>query len=343
MSYRLTGAIGSLAGHAIANQIHYSHQQAALAHWHSPLSRLGRSGIFSLRMNKAADEVRKAIDEAGSPDWHTVSGLRATAGDTWQFLTVAADRAAVIEVQVEDDCAAAVRLADAGRRALAERLGTDRPVHPFVCLADSTSEPRELPAPSGVAVAVTGLPWLSGLLRSRLGPGAEADEPDTETEAAQWRATTLCSLTFNALRRFHVPGSWVIQNLLPDDRIPETIDLVIAGPTGVFVIAAEVTDDQRAVERVSFDAARLRAYLPHVDVIPTIVSRSIAAPRFGPADNAGYPIAWLHPDHTLGFIGSVRRRGLSLPEIGVLNAPAPGWLRQVSFTGDTNHTTFHWR
>jgi hypothetical protein len=293
-------------------------------------------------MNRAAGEVRRALDEAGSLGWHTASGLRMTIGDTWQLAIVAADRAAVIEVQVDEDCAAAVRLADTGRRALAEWLGPDCPVQPFVCLANSTSEPRELPAPSGTAVTVTGLPWLPGLLRSRLGPGPEAADLDMMIATAQWRVNTLDSLACGVLRGCYPPGSWVIRNLLPDDRIPETIDLVIAGPTGVFVIAAAVTDDQQTVERVCFDAARLRAYLPHTDVIPMIVSRSVTTPRFGPADNAGYPIAWLHPEQALAFLGSVRRRGLALPEIGVLNAPAPGWFRQVSVTSDAIHIRIQW-
>ncbi|MFI5891856.1 hypothetical protein ACIA5D_17270 [Actinoplanes sp. NPDC051513] len=240
------------------------------------------------------------------------------------------------------DCAAAVRIADAGRQALAGRLGPDRPVHPFVCLADSTSEPRELPAPSGAVVVVTGLPWLSGLLRNRLGAGTEAAEPDPETAAARWRGITLGSLRVEAIRRAYPPGTWVIENLLPDDRIPQTIDLVIAGPTGAFVIAADVEGDQQTVERVSFGAARLRAYLPHIDVIPAIVSRSVTAPRFGPADNAGYPIAWLQPEQALAFLGSVRRRGLTLPEVAVLNAPAPGWYRHVTIIGDGIDTRFGW-
>jgi hypothetical protein len=342
MPYHLASAVGAIVGRAIANEIHNSRQRAAVAHWHSPLSRLGRCGIFSLRMNRAAGEVRKAIDEAGSPSWHTASGLRLTAGDTGQLVTVTADWASVIEVQVDEDCAAAVRLADDGRQALAERLGPDRPVYPFVCLANSESEPRELPAPSGAAVAVTGLPWLSGLLRNRLGPSTDAADPVMEIAAAQWRADTLDSLTFDVVQGSCPQGSWVIRNLLPDDRIPETIDLTVAGPTGVFVIAAAVTGDQQTAERVCLDAARVRSYLPHTDVIPVIVSRSVTAPRFGPADNAGYPIAWLPPEQALEFLGSVRRRGLALAEIGVLNAPAPGWSRQVSVTGDAIHTRFKW-
>jgi hypothetical protein len=49
----------------------------------------------------------------------------------------------------------------------------------------------------------------------------------------------------------------------------------------------------------------------------------------------------LHPEQALAFLGSVRR-GLALPEIGVLNAPAPGWSRQVSVTGDAVHTQVQW-
>lgn len=366
MSNHLAGTVGAIAGRLIANEIDKSRQRAATAHWHSPLSRLGRSGILSLRMNLAVDKVREAVEEAASPSWHTISGPRLTAGDTWQLVIVAPGGAAVIEVDVEEDCAAPVRLADAGRRALADRVGPGRPVYPFVCLTNSTSEPRRLPAPSGTAVAVAGLPWLAGLLRTQLGRGASrgtaapgssgqrrhfasgrfhgarATGLDPELAAAQWRADTVDSLASAVLRGFYPPGSWVIPNLLPDDRIPESIDLVMAGPTGVFVIAAAVTGDQRTVERVCLDAARLRGYLPYSDVIPMIVSESVTEPRFGPADNAGYPIAWLHPEQAVAFLGSVRRRGLALPEIGVLNAPAPSWSRLVSVSSDAIHTTVRW-
>jgi hypothetical protein len=220
-------------------------------------------------------------------------------------------------------------------------------VHTFVCRADSSDEPREVPGPSGSPVTVAGLPWLDGCLRRRLGYSPLAtrapDEVRPLVEAAQWRTGEQSDLAGAALRWLPPQQWWIIQDLYLDDGHPSTVDLVVAGPSGVFAIDFSMTCDDESIARVSLHASRLRAYLPHVEVLPMIVSESAAATRSGPKDRAGYPIPCVKPGQALAFIRNIRRRGPMPYEIATLNAPNPGWGRQVAIgPNGVPNTHYQW-
>ncbi len=334
MVYFLDGMISDLVGTAITTGIHNSRERAATAHWYSPLSRLGRCGIFSLRAWEARDLVLRAVSDAGLDTCQVAYDLRLPGTNIGQILAAGPQGVAVVESLIGDDHITAVRRAGDASLALSTLAGEDFPVYAFVCRAELEEEPRQLPGPSGNPVTVTGLPWLSGLLRRQLAYST-VDRPlpdrlDLPLVAAQWRADHQRLLASRAVRQLPPQWWWLIEDLYLDDRNPGTADLVVAGPGGVFVIDFSMTGDDDAVARVCLQAGRLRGYLPHVDVLPMIVSESVTTTRYGPNDPAGYPVAWLNPSHALAFIEGTRRRGLATHEIGILNTPAPGWIRRVT-------------
>ncbi|WP_432838525.1 hypothetical protein [Dactylosporangium sp. CA-092794] len=309
--------IGSMVGSAVGRAVRNERARAEEAHWHSPMSRLGRCGVTSLRWRKATEEVMDAIDTAAGGRWRRANGV---AGFGVQcFLVFGAGRAAVVWTVIGDDYVAAVQGADSAARAV-------EAVRAFVCRADLADEPRDLPAPSGRSVTVSGLPWLAGLLRTTLSDGEALVPEGLEARLAagerrllhQWNAD--CA----ALQSCPPQWWWYISDLYLDDGLPEPLDLVMAGPGGVFVCGFG-----SGVADVGRQAQRVRGYLPMAEVLPVIVDERVEANRFGPADAAGLPIAWLHPDRLLDFVLRTQRRGLAAPQISTLNFPAPDWYRRL--------------
>ncbi len=348
MAYFLGAAIGNAVGAVASTAIDNARRNRAIARWNSPLSRLGRCGIYSLRLGKAVSDTWNAVYEAGSLEW-TFSGSVEFGGirAPERIVLFAAEAGALIEVIIGDEYVAAVRRTDEAVQALHAHLRHPGiPLHGFVCRADAQEEPRELPAPSGNRITVTGMPWLSGLLRARLGDNDKVScVPDgfrPEMKASAWRETKQHDLYYGTIERF--PQWWTIRDLRLDDGLHESIDIVSIGPAGVLAVEVSNMEPGAGVGRVSRHAHRLRDRLPQVDVVPVIVTDEVTQMRFGPeVDTAGYPIAWIHPEQFYEFARQLSRRGPGHPEIAFLNAPAPGWWRRTGFGQDGVEVLWGWQ
>jgi hypothetical protein len=323
--------IGTAVGTVVANEVHKGRERAALARRLSPHGRLGLSGIASLRYYHAAEDVYDMTCEAG--DWFVLRGARLGRHEM-PFVVISDDWAVVVNPMIGADHVGGVRAADEAAAVLTAWTAPDPlPVTSILCRADTEDEPRDVPGPSGGTVTITGLPWLTGVLRQRIGavdrrtPGPESlDEPFT---SGSWRSSRRYALYWAAVGRLPARDWWVVPRLMLDDAYPEPVDLLLAGPNGVFVVELSKTGAGDCADRVAHNAQRLRGYLPAADVVPVVVSDSVTTPRFGPADLAGNPIAWLHQDGLLDFVCGTRRRGVGWQEVGVLNNPGTGYYRRV--------------
>lgn len=350
MAYFLGAAAIVAADIAIDGVLHrrsVAAQNRDIALWNSPLSRLGRCGIYSLRATEAVEDVLTEISENEGPGWLYTNGLNFAGGRVPERIVVfAAEAVAVIDVILYEDYAFAVRYADEAALELTDRLCLPRiPVFGFVCRASLDEEPRYLPAASGRPVGVTGRPWLPGLLRARLGDNDEISSlPDhfwPAFQAGSWAYEQQSHLFWDTLREF--PHWWTIINLRLDDGQDETVDVVCAGPHAVFAIDVSNVDPDGSVKRISRHIHRLRAYLPQANLVPVIITDSVRRMEFGPqVDTAGNPIAWVNPGCFTEFARKVRLRGLSPAEIAFLNAPAPGWTRSVGFGPDGPELSWGW-
>ncbi len=350
MAYFLGAAFVVAADVAIDGVMHMrsvARQNRAIALWNSPLSRLGRCGIYSLRATTAVEEALTEIYEIEPYGWTYTNGLYFAGSRVPERIVVFASAAvAVIDVILYEDYAFAVRYVDEAALELTDRLCLPRiPVFGFVCRAGLDEEPRYLPAASGRPVGVTGRPWLPGLLRARLGDSDEGsclpDHFEPAFQAASWAYEQQSNLFWDMLREF--PHWWTIMNLRLDDEQDETVDLVCAGPNAVFAIDVSNVDPDGSVKRISRHIHRLRAYLPWANLVPVIITDSVRRMEFGPhVDTAGNKIAWINPDCFTEFARKVRLRGLSAAEIAFLNAPAPGWRRTVGFGPDGPEVSWGW-
>jgi len=337
--------LGSILATAAANQARNSRARAEAAQWHSPLGQLGRCGILSLRIRKALDDTLHQAYEAALPDGLVGNDVRLPWGGALPIVVAVGGRAAVVEPVIGPDVVAAVQRADEASTALAALTSPGYVSATLVCRADTEEEPRALPGPSGRSVTVTGLSWLSGLLRQRLSDAGTTELPAALAEpfaAAEWRARHQWNLSRAAARALPSPWWWFIRDLYLDDG-GEPIDLALAGPGGVFAVKFSMSGTGDCLARVSGQCERLRRYLFRSDVVPVVATATAPAVRFGPSDAAGNPVAWLDPQHLLGFLSSVRRRGVVPQDVAMLNAPAHGWYRRLEAGPDgAASTLFGW-
>lgn len=362
MAYLMGAALGIATGAIIDTVQQRNVQQRVLqqqTHWRSPLSRLGRCGIFSLRVTDAVGEVVSKIAEADTGEWSYANDVRCDGSQAGvdQLVIYVDGRAAVIQAILHADYPAAVRLADLGVQAVSLAAGRRLPVSAYVCRVDAADEPRTLPGPSGSEVTVTGLPWLSGLLRRRL--VSDPDDADGVIDHdggapsglrlalvdASWRAKQKAMLVEQSLRALPAHLWWSAVNLYLDDQMTDSVDFVLAGPGGVFVIefarTARMEDAFRAVRQ----SQRLRQYLPYSAIVPMVVCEQVTNVADWPArvDVSAHPVPALQPDHMVDYLLRATARGIGPHELATLNAPWPGWYRQVWFgPGGSPNLRYGW-
>jgi len=342
-------AYGAVEG-SVQNHLAQRRAVEQQARWHSPLSRLGRCGIFSIRAENAVVGVLNAVADASQNRWRVASDVRYldNRGGADELLVFGNGRMVVVRAVMGTDYSAAVARVDYGAQAVCAVGMPEADVSRIVCRADTTDEPRPLPGPSGSEVMVTGLPWLSGLLRRELDrvAGAASEVPEALQEPfsrAWWRLDQKWTLSQQSLRCLAAQSWWVAKDLYLDDGIGDPVDLVLAGPGAVFVLEFERTATAETASRVIWQAHRLRGYLPYATIAPIVVREDDHYPSGWPVDPSLYPVAALAPDQVLGYAGRAAARGLPPPAIATLNAPWPQWWRRVTFRSDGSpNVQFGW-
>ncbi|MQA97807.1 MAG: hypothetical protein GEV11_25470 [Streptosporangiales bacterium] len=157
-----------------------------------PLSRLGIAAIQAARSVPEESAAYHEVLAAAGPDWHVARGAVTPSGMVaGAAVVVARGVAMTVDVAIGGFTPDDVGRADGTGWEVAQTAGPGLTVRPMLRVTGRDLEPREVVAPTGRPVAITGDRWLAGLLRSHLtvpppGPGSppRPEEPAPEPAAA---------------------------------------------------------------------------------------------------------------------------------------------------------------
>jgi hypothetical protein len=335
---RLGIVAGEVLGGVLSSQLQRDERRRQEAHLRAPLTRLGVSGIVSVRERSALDEVIADLADAADPEWSWARevSLLPMSPDRAEAVVAAGQEVVVVEFAHGDDQPEAVAHADLLVDAVAEMVSEETTVNAVVCVVDDSSEPRELPARSGLLVTVTGSAWLAGVVHQVLGSDGWCDEElGRRLAAAQERFEMRTEVVSRLLTQLNPASWWIVENLGLDDGGGESIGTVVAGPTGVFAVeyAVDAHDQADALTRAGHAAQRLSAYLPWQGAVPVVVISPGAQPL--PAAPQVVPST-----HLVDFVWHAGLRGIDARAVGWLNHPLPGWTRTPQFPPDGEPWTY---
>lgn len=291
-----------------------------------PLRRLGLAIIDSSRqslLEARAAEAVCALAQDSSCGWWLASGVRSGVGNR-SLLIASADRFVCIHV----NGLLAAREAASSLRALTE--DSSLKAHAIVAVEQlpiSSSEPTAgMPAFATVAQ----LPTLVGRILEQSGPYEPERHPrfsrvlyDSQVSERQ-RSLAMTHLLDQLARR------WLIAENVLVPGLPAPIDVLVAGPGGVYVCAAGGIDAVAAAFTAIANAGHLAAHCrgTGVHVTPVVLAEPCTSAH--QLEVSSERRAWVLPaDQLAEAFRAADRSGIAVRGLRRVRRPAPGWEYRV--------------